>query len=454
MPATLSLFEHSHIALRRSQTGWEIPAGSGTGLLQEDDLDDLDMLGRQVVHQGSPSLQVSRRGEIRVGPAVGIARTRGVVVEILPKVDRGLPAGERAATARSNLIEFLSYSRHLPKEPERDAPQQLSRLPLYEAILRLFALSLVEALRDGPWATYCARQDDLPTLRGRIDFSRQVQLELSRPGLMACRHRPYTVDHMINRVLRYGAFLASCWTQDATTTRLLLRAEALLADVPLARCRAEDCDTIRFHRLNAHLEAPVRWTRLLLGSVRPDLSAGTQPAFVLLVDMARVFQDYVARLCQQFLPAHGYRVKRQARVGHLLFDESGARIPQVPDLLLSPAEGPSIVLDTKYSTCDDDPSEADLRQMLAYMSLIRGKPPESGAPPHDAVLLYAGAGCTTRGAGSAWLTERPGAAGTGGLRVTWGHAHLGSRIVGVEGRLRLIGQIRGLLPEAAPHGGE
>ncbi|MFF5114500.1 hypothetical protein [Streptosporangium sp. NPDC000509] len=108
----------------------------------------------------------------------------------------------------------------------------------------------------------------------------------------------------------------------------------------------------------------------------------------LLVEMWRVFEDFVTvALAEAFRP-YGGRTESQDRRHHL---DHGRRVPLRPDLIRyvidsTGREIPATVLDSKYKVSADS---ADLYQMLAYctaLGLDRGHLVYATGEPHRHVV--------------------------------------------------------------------
>ena len=161
-------------------------------------------------------------------------------------------------------------------------------------------------------------------------------------------------------------------------------------------------------RLNERFEPALRWARILLSSLRPDLSSGRTPSFDLTFDMASVFEGWAAAICKRYLAGRVRRVRAQAHIGHLLHTDDGKDlVAQIPDVLIEPFEGPPIILDTKYKRFPGMKKAdiGDLRQVYLYQALLRPHAPS--ARPRSSVLLYPGHSGMAQNDESAWLFDDP-----------------------------------------------
>jgi len=61
--------------------------------------------------------------------------------------------------------------------------------PVLESLARIYMLKLAEALRRGLRQEYKAHEDQLPRVRGKIEWAAQLRLEITHVPAFACRWR-------------------------------------------------------------------------------------------------------------------------------------------------------------------------------------------------------------------------------------------------------------------------
>lgn len=115
--------------------------------------------------------------------------------------------------------------------------------------------------------------------------------------------------------------------------------------------------------------------RFFLEHTGPTHEVGDRQMFPFLVNMARLYELFVARWLKRDLPK-GYRLVAQKRVSLNEQDQFGINIDLV--IYEHGSDTPVCVLDTKYKA-PNAPSPSDLQQMVAYAAAKR-------AP--RAVLIY------------------------------------------------------------------
>lgn len=116
----------------------------------------------------------------------------------------------------------------------------------------------------------------------------------------------------------------------------------------------------RYDRLNDHYRRAIHLAQLIIERVSFELGSGAMASPSFLVDMDRVFQDYVTAVFDEQAARHGLIRSKSA---HYYLDTAG-QIPLNPDIVYRDQGGHvRAVIDAKYKRLD---AQADYYQALAY----------------------------------------------------------------------------------------
>ena len=253
-----------------------------------------------------------------------------------------------------------------PKAWRQESFDYTTSADLLPSIIAFFARTLANTLARGLLRSYRPEEERLIALRGRIDVASQFR-QAGAQLPVACRYDEYTPDIFENRYVKAAANLAVRVPRVKTEDRRrLLRQIAALEDVSDTSVRAEDLDRLLFTRLNAHYEPALRLARLLLSNLTLVDQRGDRSASSFLVDMNRLFEDFVT-----------HRLRRELR-GRLelrsQFDTHlGVRsqVPIRPDLVFRSRGKEVYVADIKYKlTADARARTSDYYQLLAYTTAL------------------------------------------------------------------------------------
>ncbi|HEY0075270.1 MAG TPA: hypothetical protein VGB77_14315 [Abditibacteriaceae bacterium] len=286
---------------------------------------------------------------LRAQQWVGVVEAAGRTIEIYPKLDatlldkNTLPQS-KAAGMMSNLLWMLDVAEH------RDlADADLAGLDSLESFFDLFAWilarRLLNELEGGLPHHYLLHSDVLRSVRGRLDLTRQVTTLWDRHDRVACLWDEFTPDTSLMRLFKCALRFLQPRVSHATTVGLVSDCLSLLDEVSdiapfeaLAQARVMfwDRNTERF-RLSHDL------ARRLLGGYAPALGSGSEETFVFLMDMNKVFENYVTAVLEHHFAT---LVRTQECLGTLFRLERGG-IRQYADYLWQ-SRGALWIGDAKY----------------------------------------------------------------------------------------------------------
>ena len=328
---------------------------------------------------GGGVLEHGRKG-LRARGVVGVIATQGCALEILPKIDvAGGSDTETTGNIRQRLVHMLAVVLDLKIDAGQVTALDWQRETLLEILIRLFSEKLVDAVRQGMPRRYVEHADDLPTLRGRLNVTRQFTALAVEPSRLACRFDALTPDIALNRIMKAAVTRLSRiarTTDNQRRLRELAFAYADIADVPVSALR---WDEVTLDRTNARWRELLSLARLLLGERFQTTSAGGSDGFSVLFEMNTLFEEYVARMLKRALADTDLRVVSQGgRLYCLETDDRRGLFQTRPDILVKRGDEVVQVIDTKWKRIAariDDPkqgvSQADVYQMMAYSRLYR-----------------------------------------------------------------------------------
>ncbi len=260
----------------------------------------------------------------------------------------------------SNLFGMLEYAYNLKSFhflPGLVECQSLAEF--YERLAHLLARRVLDRARQGFYRTYLAESDQLPYVRGRLEMRPSLQ----QPGQvkLQCHYEEHTADIAENQILAWTlqaiARGGKCTERVLPTVRRAYRSlQGLVTPQPF---EAEACLERSYHRLNDDYRPLHALCYFFLAQSGPGHQLGEQKMLPFLVDMARLYERFVAEWLKMHVP-NRFVVKSQVPVA---IDQVSAFI----DLVLYEADNrqPRWVLDTKYKV-PNKPSNEDIYQVVAY----------------------------------------------------------------------------------------
>ena len=211
--------------------------------------------------------------------------------------------------------------------------------------------------------------------RGRLRVADHVRLNLTDQSRVFCQYRRLEMDTTINRAVRYTYALLR-QSRFAGVLSGLAEYDAKLAafGVKDQSVETHQIDKIRYTRLNDAYRPVMELCKAVIGRRRAEsLGGGTQGSFSFFVDLAELWENYLAGVLRRYLP--GYQIYSPNETGgeHLV---SGGRRSIRPDLVIEKDGVAVAVLDAKYkhytqvghtAESGNAVSRDDLYQMTTYM---------------------------------------------------------------------------------------
>ncbi|MCB8924030.1 MAG: hypothetical protein H6652_00220 [Ardenticatenaceae bacterium] len=326
---------------------------------------------------------------IRARSWVGVIHFQNFEVRILPKL-----AGKNAG-----LVDMLTLTSGLDALRRNRAQRFLDTVEsvhLLDLIALLFAEACARIVERGLLHDYVERESELPVLRGRLLVSQQVRQYYGRVDRLFCRYDDHLTDVVENQIL--AAALAICRSPVRhPAVRLQIRR---LHTVFAAACTVEkfiDWQSarleIQYHRMNEHYREAHELAWLLFESLGIEnlFEAGQTRSFAFLLDMNRLFENFVTRFVNHALRERPYLIHAQRRDRSIIWDLMRKRpyTHVVPDLLIESDKGRCLTVDAKYKLYDDKRlSTSDIYQSFFYAYAYKSASEQRPA----ALLLYPSSG--------------------------------------------------------------
>ncbi len=305
---------------------------------------------------------------------VGAVQVDDLLVEVKPKGKVGV----------SQILFLLSYA----KDPGFRAQNVEAEATddLWAALGETLARLGERATSGGVLQGYVSRDEALRTVRGRVRLSDQVT---RRPGFMfpiEVTHDEYTVDIPENRILRAAVRrMLAVPKLNAGVRRRLLHLDRKLSDASLL-VRGNRLPQWTPSRLNATYVPALRIAEVVLQNMVAEATPGKLHVSSFVVNMAKVFEDFVTVALTEALRKYPGRTVAQYKT--YMDEPCSEGVPRIvlrPDIVHFVGGEPTLIFDAKYKAASSNGQypNADYYQMLAYTTAM-GRT--------DAWLVYAGTG--------------------------------------------------------------
>lgn len=276
----------------------------------------------------------------------------------------GLPSLRLAIEPKIDRANFVRLMARGERTWLVDAENRYAPDAIVYLVCDLFAKAAERAVRTGVLHEYDERREDLGYVRGRLDVVRLARRHGFVPPVpVVVAER--TADVWANRMLVQASLALMRAGVGAARVRRLRRILAVLGDAGVGLDAAVPRSAaLVVNRLNRHYAAALELARLVLEGQGIDRHQGETRATSFLVDMERLYEDYVGDVLTRELARAGLTVRRQ--VWHYL--DEGRRIAMRPDLVVLRAGRPVAVVDAKYKRLarGEHPDNGDVFQLATY----------------------------------------------------------------------------------------
>ena len=300
-----------------------------------------------------PSLKTSEQWQLTSQGWVGyIPLTEEISLKLQPKVEL------------KDLFGMLEYAYKEIVFPEGLITCQ-SLEEFYEQLANVLAQRILERSCKGFYRAYVSQTGKLTHLRGRMNVRQAIQKPWDIK--LNCYYEEHTTDVEENQILAWTLFIIGrsdlCSERVSPTVRQAYH--SLQGFVTLQPRSSKDCVGRLYNRLNEDYRPLHALCRFFLESSGASHERGDRAMLPFLVDMAKLYELFVAEWLQEN-PPPGFFFKKQHPV------EIGQNRHFRIDLLLyHVATGEArAVLDTKYKA-PDRAADTDIHQMISYAKATR-----------------------------------------------------------------------------------
>ena len=332
--------------------------------LTKQDMADLEAVARKVLKR--------KDGDLAASNYVGVITTkRGVVVEILPKIDLGGEADPGYEKTRRTFLRMLRCWRGLSEALPESAIRAMPRFPMLDVFVRRFLAETSELARAGLARRYIPVEENLPYLRGRLLFHDQLRENLTNEARFFVAHDELSINRPANRLIHSTLLRLAPGLRSEENRMLLRQLTAAFADVPQATDARADWEKHHVDR-SMNLYGPVmQWVGLFLFNKGLTTFAGQHVNISLLFPMEKVFENFVAHSFSRY--QERYQVAAQHPQQNLATTGGRSVFTMKPDVALKCGKRVMFILDAKWKgvdAYDDDDKHGivqdDMYQLYAY----------------------------------------------------------------------------------------
>jgi 5-methylcytosine-specific restriction enzyme subunit McrC len=343
------VFEHEHLDLSKF-----------------DDKETLDTLVK-FYDKGSPYFSLTRKG-VKFNEYVGVIQIGNIVIEVLPKADRGFNNEDTKIKWRDILVNMIRAVHGFDVKAPSSSNLKTKSNSILELYFELFISEVEYLLHRGLVKKYRKTEGNLTVLKGNIQFSKHISKNVVHKERFFTQYTTYDSEHLLHIILYKTIQVLKRINNNSV---LVGRINALLLnfpEMPNLKITETTFDKVVLSRKTMGYQKAIEISKLILLNYHPDLSKGRRDVLALMFDMNILWEKFVLVSLKK---EKSLIIKGQDS-RYFWKPEGGNRRTIRPDITIQTVDG-NFVLDTKWKLIDTNPSMDDIRQMYAYHHYFNAK---------------------------------------------------------------------------------
>jgi 5-methylcytosine-specific restriction enzyme subunit McrC len=331
---------------------------------------------------GVPYYSLCHNG-VKFNEYVGVIQVGKTLIEVLPKADKDY---EDKTVWRNILIGMVRAVSGFEVKSTGNSSLKIKPNTILDLYFEIFLSEVEYLLQTGLTKKYRKQEANVYALKGALQFSKQIQKNLTHQERFFVRHTTYDVEHLLHFIIHKTIRTLK---QINTNSDLHGRIGALtlnFPEMPDIKVTENTFEKLVFNRKTLDYEKCINIAKMILLNYHPDISKGRHDVLALMFDMNKLWEQFVYVSLRKNMDKDS-SVKRHKRE-YFWKPETGRISCLEPDIVFENSEN-IFVLDTKWKNPgSQNPSPEDLRQMYAYHDYFSA---------NRVALIYPGQGSFKKG---------------------------------------------------------
>lgn len=343
----LRVFEHERLTL--------IPDDKGRCITRKQ-LDGLILFNTKnnnkyftVIHNG-----------IKFSQYVGVIQVGSLTIEILPKSDKHSHSSDKEYLLwRNVLLDMLCVSNRISVDAIQEANLRKRHNSILDLYFGIFLTQLEVIVKRGLFKKYKSNSGNLSALKGKLDFSKNIQHNIVRKDRFYTDHQVYSYDHTVNQILSLALdAIASLSTNNILVDRVG-HLKAIFPDQSAISIHQSTFTRIRMSRKLVPYKEVLKLAEIILLNYSPEIESGGTKLLALLFDMNNLWETYIYLMLSR-VQDNNFKVADQQ--SQRFWNDRTVR----PDIVIEYIDQ-TFVIDTKWKVIEsDEASDSDLKQLYVY----------------------------------------------------------------------------------------
>lgn len=299
---------------------------------------------------------------------VGVIQIGGTTIEILPKADKlNTSSPDEKDIWHKVLLKMLAHCKKIPVNAVSEASLRKKYQSLLDLYFELYLNEVNQLLQKGLIKKYNQKSDNVLALKGRLDFAKNIQLNVIRQERFYTTHQVYDYNHLVNQVLFKALKVFKTITNNTYLIDGVNRLMASFQEINEIEINKSYFDKITSNRKTEPYNEALKIAKMIILNYSPDIKGGDENMLALLFDMNKLWEEYIYRMLLK-VDDSSINVSFQNR--DKFWEEKIIK----PDIVITKTEfinddklETKFIIDTKWKVKEyAEPDDDDLKQMYVY----------------------------------------------------------------------------------------
>ncbi|MFW0782348.1 5-methylcytosine restriction system specificity protein McrC [Rossellomorea marisflavi] len=264
------------------------------------------------------------------------------------------------------LIKSNPFEAKAAYLPEHITENATSVSELNEPLYSFYVNELFKALKKGGYRTYEQQKVISPRLRGRLDFPRQIALNIKAKAAFATEQQVFSIDNDVNRLLLLANKLVSEKSEINSTLEMAQQVKRILPNIPYEN--KININKINVSRRGNHLKTSIDLAKLILSGQSISFEGELSKTFSLVINLFDLFEKYIAS--ELFNRDNNYNNQFRLPLTDTTSSLSWSKRGVYPDIIFQ-SEEKEFVIDVKLKKITNyGPKIDDVYQLFFYSNMF------------------------------------------------------------------------------------
>jgi len=236
--------------------------------------------------------------KIKAGNYIGSIKYKDRQFQILPKIfskERQSKIEELNAKENSNrtILWWLSRCSKIDF-PKSFSSWDIQNFDILDVLVHLFASLTRDDLVFNKHQTYVEKEEEIETLRGRIDFNKySVNFHTGKAHVLPCIYDSLEINNLYNQIIKFTSKLLLHNTDNELLRNKLFEITWILDEVDDVNVTSMDCEKVVVSPLNDKMQTILNYCKMFLSGMSIKTDLNQLEIFAFLIPTEKLFEDFL-----------------------------------------------------------------------------------------------------------------------------------------------------------------